>query len=118
MSFVEDDDHLVLAHRTFSLSQCDVIISMLTAYGIEAHAFDREFNSNNGHILLATGGYRIMVRETQIAQARLLLKPFVDAKPELPESAAFKKRPLSNGIWLFFCMVFGVWAPSWLRRRD
>ena len=117
MSVRDDQDLLVLAHRTFSLSQCDVIVGMFKAYGVEAYAFDRAFNTVASHLLVATGGYRIMVRESQLSAAQDLLNPFL-VKPELQESSAFKKRPISNSAWLLFCLMCGLWAPTWLRHRD
>ena len=117
MSDVVGGDPLILAYRTFSAPRCDVIVSMLTAYGIEAHAFDREFNGNNSHLLVATGGYRIMVRQSREFDVRMLLKPFRD-DADRPESAAFKKQPMAHSLWLLVCLYLGVWAPAWLRKRE
>ena len=117
MSGSGGEDPLILAYRTFSLPRCDVIVGMLKAYGIEAHAFDREFNGNNSHLLVATGGYRIMVRESRISDVHLLLRPFRD-ETDHPESAAFRKQPITHSLWLLFCLYFGLWAPVWLRKRE
>ena len=111
------EDPLILAYRTFSLPRCDVIVGMLKAYGIEAHAFDREFNGNNSHLLVATGGYRIMVRQSRTYDVRMLLKPFRD-EADQSESDAFKKQPITHSLWLMLCLYFGVWAPAWLRKRE
>lgn len=117
MTSADGEDPLILAYRTFSLPRCDVIVGMLKAYGIEAHAFDREFNGNNSHLLVATGGYRIMVRQSRVYDVRMLLKPFRD-EVDHPESAAFKKQPITNGVLLLLGLYFGVWIPAWLRKRE
>jgi Putative prokaryotic signal transducing protein len=111
------DRNLVLAYRSFSLPRAEVIIGMLNAYGVAAVLFDRDFNGNNGHLLLATGGFRIMVPAHQVSDAVELLAPFQDSE-ESPESDAFKKKPLRNIFWLLVMACFGVWAPAWLRKRD
>ncbi|MDE2385559.1 MAG: hypothetical protein KGO53_13170 [Alphaproteobacteria bacterium] len=112
-----EDRDLVLAYRSYSLPRAEVILGMLTAYGVEAQLFDRDFNANNGHLLVATGGFRIMVPAEQLRAANELLKPFHDAD-DLPESEAFQKRPLINSLWLLLAGYLGVWAPAWLRRRE
>ena len=117
MSGTQGEDPLILAYRTFSLPRCDVIVGMLKAYGIEAHAFDREFNGNNSHLLVATGGYRIMVRQSRVSDVRMMLKSFGD-EADHPESAAFMKQPVWHSLWLVLSLYFGLWAPAWLRKRE
>jgi hypothetical protein len=114
---VGGDRDLVLAYRSYSLPRAEVILGMFNAYGINAILLDRSFNSNNGHLLVATGGFRIMVPSEQMRDAVELLKPFQDSD-DLPESEAFKKEPILNSLWLLLMFYLGVWAPKWLRKRD
>ena len=111
------DRNLVLAYRSYSLPRAEVITGMLNAYGIKAILFDQSFNSNNGHLLVATGGFRIMIEADKMREARDLLKPFHDSD-DLPESEAFNKEPIANSLWLLVMAYFGIWAPAWLRKRD
>ncbi len=112
-----DHRDLVLAYRSYSLPRAEVIIGMLNAYGIEAVMFDRNFNANNGHLLMATGGFRIMVQSGQLREAQDLLKAFRDTD-NFPESESFQKKPLFHSAWLLLMAYLGVWAPVWLRKRD
>ena len=110
------EDEFALAYRSFSLPRAEVIVGMLQSYGINAQLLDRHFNSNNGHLVLATGGYRIMVPTSQLRAANELLKPFHD-EDELPESAAFNEKPVRNIFWLALSFLLGIWTPMWLRDR-
>ena len=115
-----EDDEFVLAYRTFSSPRAEVIVGMLQSYGINAQLLDRHFNSTNGHLVLATGGYRIMVPESRLRDAQGLLKPFEteDDHSDAPESESFRKHPVQGVFWLLVSWLTGMWAPGWLRKRD
>jgi len=114
---VTTERELVLAYRSYSLPRAEVINGMLNSYGIQSILFDRNFNANNGHLVVATGGYRIMVPSEQLNDANHLLVPFHDSVDQ-PESEAFRRAPVVNSIWILLMAFFGVWAPAWLRKRD
>ncbi len=113
---MDQDDKYVLAYRTYSLSRAEVIECMMRAYAIPALLIDRHFNSTNGHIAFATGGYRIMVLESRLRDAQELLKPFKDAEGSV-EREAFRMRVPSRALRLKIIQMFSTWVPGWLRGK-
>ncbi len=89
---------------------------MLKAYGIPAYVNGREVAGNVGHLMVALGGMEIRVPARQQRDALQLLSG-VEKDTALPESEAFKKKPVLGALMLSLSVFFGVYLPGWLRKR-
>ena len=114
----EPHDGLVVVHVSYSWPEAEVLVSMLEAAGVAAILADRLTIANNWHLAVALGGFRILVHESNKADAQRIIAEFQEADSDghLPESESFRQQPVRNSLWLLFSVFFG-WCPAWLRRR-
>jgi hypothetical protein len=110
------DDAFVTVHVSYSVSEADVFCCMLKAYGIPALVHGREVAGNAGHLMVALGGMEIRVPAEHKRDAIQLLAG-IEKDTALPESDAFKRRPLLSSLMLSFSVFFGAYVPGWLRKR-
>jgi len=66
-------------HTTYDLLEGHILTHMLRENGIEAWLFDADFVRQDWFKQIAYGGYRILVREDAVAEARSLLDQYDDA---------------------------------------
>jgi len=66
-------------HTTYDLLEGHILTQMLRENGIEAWLFDVDFVRQDWFKSIAYGGYRILVREEAVAEARSLLDQYDDA---------------------------------------
>ena len=65
-------------HTTYDLLEAHLITAMLREHGIDAWLFDADFVRQDWFKSIAYGGYRILVREEDVAEARVLLNQYDD----------------------------------------
>ena len=75
----DDDDSLVSVHLSYSLSEAQVIVSMLQAYGIPAIIQGGESARNYGEVAITAGGMPILVPQRNLRDAKQLVQEFKDA---------------------------------------
>jgi hypothetical protein len=64
------------AHTTFDLLEGHILTGMLRDSGIEARLFDADFVRQDWFKILAYGGYRVVVRDEDVSDARTLLNQY------------------------------------------
>lgn len=64
------------AHTTFDLLEGHILTSLLRDNGIEAWLFDADFVRQDWFKMLAYGGYRVVVRDEDVTDARALLDQY------------------------------------------
>lgn len=65
-------------HTTYDLLEAHLITAMLREHGIDAWLFDADFVRQDWFKSIAYGGYRILVRDEDMAEARTLLNQYDD----------------------------------------
>jgi Na+/glutamate symporter len=106
---------LATVHVCYSKPEAEVLCCMLNAYGIPAFVMGGATAAVAGHLIVALGGLEIRVPESMEADALSLLAQ-VEQDTSLPESTAFKEKPIRNGLMLIVSFLTG-YIPTWLRNR-
>lgn len=65
-------------HTTYDLLEAHLITAMLREHGIDAWLFDADFVRQDWFKSIAYGGYRILVRDEDVADAHTLLNQYDD----------------------------------------
>jgi hypothetical protein len=102
----------------YSVTEAHIIVSMLAAYGIEAHAFDLHTVNTNPGLMFAIGGIRIRVAtpDVEVAHELVWAGQNEDAK-------AAPCLPYSPNLWLnaalavLLLIIFGVPSPMRLKLQ-
>lgn len=107
---------LATVYVCYSKPEADVMCCMLNAYGIPAYVHGGAMAAVAGHLTVALGGLEIRVPESMEKDALELLS-YVEKDASLPESTAFKQKPVRNGFMLILSLLTG-YIPTWLRHRE
>jgi hypothetical protein len=65
-------------HTTFDLLEAHILTGMLREHGVAVWLFDADFVRQDWFKSIAYGGYRILVRDEDVAEARTLLNQYDD----------------------------------------
>ena len=103
-------------HVSYSRSECEVIRSMLSAYGIPAYIRGRHFADVQPHLLVAMDGLRLEVPRAAHMEAAKLIRD-VRGAATLPESVTFRRHWLVSVIFCSALFFFLPYCPVWLRWR-
>jgi hypothetical protein len=75
-------------HTTFDLLEGHILAGLLRDNGIEAWLFDADFVRQDWFKSLAYGGYRVVVRDADLLEARTLVASYFDGSLALPAEDA------------------------------
>ena len=72
-------------HTTYDLLEAHLITAILREHGIDALLFDADFVRQDWFKMIAYGGYRIVVRDDSVDQARALLRDYSEGNLALSD---------------------------------
>lgn len=113
---------LATLRTSFSRPESEVVCSYLASTGIPAFPGERHHATCNGDYLVAQRGIRIQVPEAFLDEAHQLLAQ-AEEMPNLPESQAFARHYVGNGL-IFICAIYTFvslgfcYFPYWLRKQE